>query len=79
MSKGTLPLEQINTIPEIVKPEAWLTDRPRRVSLETALWLAALAFVEVVLNFDKESWYSFLEIVCQWVVVLDFMVMIIYH
>ena len=55
-----------NTIPEIVKPESYLTNRPRRASLETKLWLAALAFIKVVLDFNKESRYTFLEIVWQW-------------
>jgi len=51
---------------EIVKPESWLTDRPRRASLETELWMGALAFVETVLDLDTDSRYSFLEIVRQW-------------
>lgn len=52
--------------PEIVKPEAWIANRPRRASLETQLWLGALAFLEAVLNFDNVSRYSFLEILRQW-------------
>jgi len=59
--------EEQNIInPEITKPEPWLNYRPRRASLETQLWLGALAFVEAVLDFDTESRYSFLEIVRQW-------------
>ena len=51
---------------EIAKPEPWLTESPRRASLDTQLWLGALAFVEAVLDFDTDSRYSFLEIVRQW-------------
>ena len=51
---------------EITKPESWLPDRPRRASLETQLWIGALAFVETVLDLDTESRYSFFEIVRQW-------------
>jgi len=58
--------KQYTSNPEITKPESWLTDRPRRASLETQLWLGALAFVEAVLDFDIESLYSFLKIVRQW-------------
>ena len=58
--------KQNSIYPEIVKPEAWITNRPRRASLETQLWLGALAFLEAVLNFDNVSRHSFLEIVRQW-------------
>ena len=58
--------KQAKIYPEIVKPEAWITNRPRRASIETKLWLGALAFLEAVLNFDNVSRYSFLEIVRQW-------------
>ncbi len=58
--------KQCTSNPEITKLERWLTDKPRYASLETQLWLGALAFIETVLDSDNESRYSFLEIVRQW-------------
>ena len=55
-----------NSIYQGIEIKPWITDRPRRASLETELWLGALAFLEAVLNFDNVSRYSFLEIVRQW-------------
>lgn len=43
--------------------KSWLTDRPQRASIETQLWLGALAFLETVLERDPFSRPDFMELV----------------